>query len=386
MKTAVVLSGGGAKGAYQIGVWKALRKLNIKYDIVTGTSVGALNGVMMVQNDFKTALSFWQKITYDQIFGKDFYNVNHGIYTNYIKEFVNKGGSDPINLEKTLNEVFDAQKFYASPVDYGIVVYNFSKLKPELLIKKNLKEETIKDYIIASAACYPAFKMKQINGDKYIDGGYFDNIPINLAIELGADKIIAVDLKAVGIKRKVKDTSKEIIEIKPRNEIGSFLEFNQSLAIRNIKFGYNDTMKIYGRLRGNLFSFYANIYDFFIKNIENKYDNLLKKLKITNAYKILDTIEKAGKIFELDESKIYFLNFYNGNLKNKIKHQQTMDRGKILNKIKKREFKSLLDSKYIVKYVCDLLKDGASYKEINALYLIYKKEVLVAVYLVAIGC
>ena len=45
---AVVLSGGGAKGAYQIGVWRALRKLNIKYDIITGTSVGALNGAMMV--------------------------------------------------------------------------------------------------------------------------------------------------------------------------------------------------------------------------------------------------------------------------------------------------------------------------------------------------
>ena len=40
---AVVLSGGGSKGAYEIGVWKALRKLHISYDIVTGTSVGALN-------------------------------------------------------------------------------------------------------------------------------------------------------------------------------------------------------------------------------------------------------------------------------------------------------------------------------------------------------
>lgn len=43
MKLGVVLSGGGSKGAYEIGVWKALRKLNVKYDIVTGTSVGALN-------------------------------------------------------------------------------------------------------------------------------------------------------------------------------------------------------------------------------------------------------------------------------------------------------------------------------------------------------
>lgn len=50
MKRAIVLSGGGARGAYQIGVWKALRELNIKYDIITGTSVGALNGALMIQD------------------------------------------------------------------------------------------------------------------------------------------------------------------------------------------------------------------------------------------------------------------------------------------------------------------------------------------------
>ena len=47
MKRAVVLSGGGSKGSYEIGVWKALRRLHIKYDIVTGTSIGALNGALM---------------------------------------------------------------------------------------------------------------------------------------------------------------------------------------------------------------------------------------------------------------------------------------------------------------------------------------------------
>ncbi len=386
MKTAVVLSGGGARGAYQIGVWKALRKLKVKYDIVTGTSVGALNGVMMVQNDFKTALLFWKNITYEKIFGNDFYNVKYSIYMNYIKEFINKGGSSPINLEKTLNDVFDAKKFYKSPIDYGIVVYNFSKLKPELLIKKDLEEESIKDYIIASAACYPAFKMKKINDFKYIDGGYFDNMPINLAIDLGADKIIAVDLKSVGIKRRIKDSMKEVIEIKPKNEIGSFLEFNQNLANRNIKFGYNDTMKIYGKLKGDIFTFYPSVYNFFIRSIQNKYSTILKKLKINDTCNILSVLENAGKIFELDESKIYFLNFYNGNLKNKIKHQERFDKKEFMEKIKKNQFKNLLDSKYIVKYVYDLLKKDASYREINALYLVCKKEVLVAIYLIAIGC
>ena len=59
---AIVLSGGGSKGSYQIGVWKALRKLHIKYDIVTGTSVGALNGALMVQNKFHKAIKLWSKI------------------------------------------------------------------------------------------------------------------------------------------------------------------------------------------------------------------------------------------------------------------------------------------------------------------------------------
>jgi NTE family protein len=312
MKTAIVLSGGGAKGAYQIGVWKALRKLNINYDIVTGTSVGALNGVMMVQKDYKTALKFWKHITYEKIFEKGFYKVNKNIYANYINEFVKKGGSNPINLEKTLNEVFDEKKFYSSPIDYGIVVYNFSKLKPELLTKNKLKKETIKDYIIASAACYPAFKMKQIKDEKYIDGGYFDNMPVNLAIDLGADKIIAVDLKALGIKRKVKNASKEIVEISPRNNVGSFLDFNESLAQKNINFGYNDTMKTFQKLRGNKFTFSLKVYDFFIKNIEKKYKDTLKLININDSKKVLDVLEMAGKIFELDENKIYFLNFYNG--------------------------------------------------------------------------
>ena len=50
MKRALVLSGGGGRGSYQIGVWKALRDLGIKFDIITGTSVGALNGALMVQD------------------------------------------------------------------------------------------------------------------------------------------------------------------------------------------------------------------------------------------------------------------------------------------------------------------------------------------------
>ena len=67
-KVGIVLSGGGARGSYQIGVWKALNKLKIKYDVVTGTSVGALNGLLFVQKDYKKAYKIWKNIGYDFLF------------------------------------------------------------------------------------------------------------------------------------------------------------------------------------------------------------------------------------------------------------------------------------------------------------------------------
>ena len=51
-KRAVVLSGGGTKGAYEIGVWRALRELSVDFQIVTGTSIGSINGAMMAMGDF----------------------------------------------------------------------------------------------------------------------------------------------------------------------------------------------------------------------------------------------------------------------------------------------------------------------------------------------
>ena len=61
MKRALVLSGGGAKGAYQIGVYKALKRLNIKIDIITGTSIGSINGAALAAGDYFKLKKFWLK-------------------------------------------------------------------------------------------------------------------------------------------------------------------------------------------------------------------------------------------------------------------------------------------------------------------------------------
>ena len=45
MRRAIALCGGGTKGAYELGVWRAIQELDINYQIVTGTSIGAINGI-----------------------------------------------------------------------------------------------------------------------------------------------------------------------------------------------------------------------------------------------------------------------------------------------------------------------------------------------------
>lgn len=408
MKTAIVLSGGGAKGAYQVGVWKALRKLGINYDIVTGTSVGALNGVMMVQQDYHAAINLWSNIDYSFIFNKDFSNVDETIYLTYIKEFVKDGGMDITNLEQALEKFFDSERFFSSPIDFGIVVYNLTQLQEEFLTKKQLNPKNIKDYVIASATCYPAFKIKKINNEKYIDGGVYDNMPINLAIDLGADRIIAIDLKAPGIKQKVKDENKEIISIVPNNNIGSFLKFDKYVSRRNIKYGYNDTLKVFHILVGKKYTFYKRPYHFFIKKIENTFDNNLKqylnnhdsivdqlKMLIPKLIlrkqdkentKMIDIIEFVGSVLKIDDTKKYLLNYYNYLIKKNFKKIPKVDEKLIREKIDKKDFASLLGSKYIVKYIYQILKDKEKYSEIYSLAPIFKKEFLAAIYLISIGC
>ena len=85
MKRALVLSGGGAKGSYQYGVWKALKKLNIKFDIVTGTSIGAVNGAMMTLDDFDKAGEVWEKLN-----TKDVFYLDYDLTTNATPEEVKK--------------------------------------------------------------------------------------------------------------------------------------------------------------------------------------------------------------------------------------------------------------------------------------------------------
>ena len=404
---AIVLSGGGSKGAYQMGVWAALKKLNIHYDIVTGTSVGALNAALMVQKTFYKGLFFWYNLNSKMIFNEDLkqdYHTKEGkkeILKWYAKGALN-GGIEVKGLEDTIRQVIQPKKVLKSNVDMGIVTFNMKTLKPKIVKKKDLNENNLCDYLLASASCFPAFKMKTIEEENYIDGGIYDNLPINLAIDLGATEVIAIDLKEVGFKQKVKNKNIPITYIEPRNDIGSFLIFEKNMSRRAMRLGYNDTLKVMNYLDGVKYTFKKNDLEKNYQKYKEQYQQNIKKiltskanqtlldsiLKLTIVKRILspnemkkeytNIIENLGKILEIEDSKIYSIAKYNKLLKEeflKVEKDQTIETFILQNKIKK-----LLDQKETIKYIYDLL-DSKNKKKLYGIILLFPKMFLEAVYL-----
>lgn len=66
--TGLVLAGGGGKGAYQVGCWRAMRELGVEVSVIAGTSVGGLNAALMAQGDEEAAQELWRSITPGQVF------------------------------------------------------------------------------------------------------------------------------------------------------------------------------------------------------------------------------------------------------------------------------------------------------------------------------
>ena len=304
---AIVLSGGGARGAYQMGVWKALKKLKIKYDIVTGTSIGALNGMMMVQNNYYKCSRMWKTIDFNKIY--DDFNTDEKMYKEYLDKIIS-GGIDTSKIRKIINDNYKKEKLYNSKIKFGVVTYNMTEKKTFYATKANTNPDKLKDYILASATCFPFFKPTKIGQDKYIDGGFSDYLPINLALELNADEIIAVDLEAPGIKQKVKDENVKITYIQPSNKLDSFLKFDKICISRMITLGYNDTMKVFNKLEGKTYTFKKGTINKIYKKHKNKINNLAKKNKI--KIEKIDSLEQMNHIVEqtlsilkIDITKIY---------------------------------------------------------------------------------
>ncbi|TCZ68312.1 patatin-like phospholipase family protein, partial [Paenibacillus albiflavus] len=129
MRRAIALGGGGSRGSYELGVWTALRELGIEYHIVTGTSIGALNGALMVQQDYELTYKIWDTITVDDVM-KDGINFDFSLDSlfshkdkikTFLKKYLHSQGADITPLIQLIDRVIDEQRIRESAIDYGVV-------------------------------------------------------------------------------------------------------------------------------------------------------------------------------------------------------------------------------------------------------------------------
>lgn len=257
-KRAIVLGGGGARGPYQIGVWKALRELSIEYSIVTGTSVGALNGALMVQGDYDKARDMWLKLTLDQVVSNPpkLDGANPQEILSYMRSTIGSGGLDTSPLESAVREIVDEEKIRNSPIQYGLVTTEFPLLRAVQLTKDEVPAGEMINYMLASAAWFPFFRTRNIDGKEYIDGAYSDNIPAQLAVRCGAEEIIAVDMQGTGIVHSFRHKI-PVRYIRCHWNLGDMMEFGQQSAQRTMMLGYHDALRAYHRVEGRAYTFYT---------------------------------------------------------------------------------------------------------------------------------
>jgi len=265
IKTALILGGGGSRGSYQVGVWKALRELGIEIDMVAGTSVGAINGISVAMNNYEQAEQLWRNTRVAEIFdiakekSPDKLSEVEEAW-GLAREMLLHGGAESTGLMELLTNFVDEDSFREASIEYGLVTTEIPALKGHYLYKNDIPQGRLFDFVIASASCFPAAHYHAIDDVKYIDGAYTDNLPVKMALDKKASRIIAVDLQGLGIIRKpalrrAEEQSDEFILIKSKWDLGNILTFDSPRMERNMRLGYLDAMKAFHQLEGSRYTF-----------------------------------------------------------------------------------------------------------------------------------
>jgi NTE family protein len=219
MKTALVLSGGGMFGAYQAGAWKALSRVQFTPDIVVGASVGALNGWYIASGLTADDLErHWLDPAAGEIMA---YRVARSPWS----------GFDPRPLEKRAKFMVEN---YRPRVDFGVALIRLPRLRRTLVRDREVSWR----HLVASCAVPVGFPPVRIGGALYCDGGLLEATPVWAAMQMGANRVIAVNasrfvpppgigmmIKAVRLLgRRPDPIGADVVMVTPKEPLGRMLD------------------------------------------------------------------------------------------------------------------------------------------------------------------
>ena len=257
---ALVLSGGGGKGAYEIGVWKALKEFGIDKKIVAvaGTSVGALNAALFLQGDINIAKEVWSNISNDKILKIDKTEIlkkllletgiSSSIATNYLISKGKTGMFSREGLVEIMEKYVDLNVVSQSRIQCFISCCEIPKKVVKYFNINNNSQERIKNILLASSALPVIYDSVIIDDKRYIDGGVVDNIPVKPLYDIGYKTIIVVHLSHNSIVKDTDFPGVNMFQIIPRKPQGNFingtLDFDKNHAEIRMNQGYEDTYRL----------------------------------------------------------------------------------------------------------------------------------------------
>lgn len=274
-KRALVLAGGGAKGSYQIGVWRALQELDWTPDIITGASVGTLNGCLFTMGKIQEAEDLWRSLEIHDVLEVPATLKPEELRTFFL-DIIRSGGLNVEPLAEMIDRLIDEDAVRTSPIHFGLVMTELGSLRSVQCPIEDIPEGQLKDYMLASSACFPALRPREIDGVKYIDGGWRDNMPLDLAAKMGAAELLGVDVDGIGIVRP-NTTGLPTRIVRSHWDLGPTLDFDPARAGRNIALGYFDTLRLFGRCGGTAYAMLPDNEEFLARFAE-QYQKLLAEV------------------------------------------------------------------------------------------------------------
>lgn len=306
----LALGGGGSRGSYEIGVLKALKEMNIEIGAITGTSIGAINGASFLMGDMELMEEIWKSLNRDSLI--KFKDIS-------IPDIIKNRGFDFDILMDLLNKHIEEEVIRKNPIDFGIVTYNLSTREPVVLFKEDIPEGKLLEYVGASAN-HPSFERITIEGEIYIDGAVYNNIPVLPLYEKGYQEIIAVNLHTFGDWKSLQGPY-NLVEIKSEKPLGSVLFPDPETIRKNMTYGYLDTLKTFGKAHGYHY-YFRTLDDFtllnslsaeeikelrrevspvFLNKTLGHYEN-----KLREDYSLtLSALEITAEVLRIDNAKIY---------------------------------------------------------------------------------
>lgn len=262
-KYGLVLAGGGAKGAYQLGAWKAMRELGIEFSAVAGVSIGSINGALIAADCYDEAVQLWNSASVDKGVNiteelrdpENLFSIKN--FTALVKEIVRNGGIDASPTKDLLAKFIDEDKVRKSKTRFGMVTFHLSEFTPLEIFIDKIPEGQLVDYLLASSKV-PGVSKIGPEGEKFLDGGVYDNAPVGMLRKNGYNRMIVVDISSMkGFGHKYDMTCAEFIYIRPYDidELGAAFDFSDEMQEKRVKMGYLDTRKAFGYLLGNRYYF-----------------------------------------------------------------------------------------------------------------------------------